>query len=169
MRRATGGGAHHRADHRHHTQQLRHVDAGVGRTPRQYAIAALGRGNTAAVTIDQADQWNAIVEREVITKPALPALAPPLTPTGAAAHGGIFAAHRHATAIDFSQPHDIGRGLYFDQLAVFIFALARELADFLKGSRVHQARDTFAHGERAALMHALNGLCTAQFIRPLAA
>ena len=78
---------------------LEAMDAG------KYRVAALRGGHAAARAVDQVDERNPVLMREVLDEAALAAFTPRAAPARAAAHREILAADRDLPAIDGAEPH----------------------------------------------------------------
>jgi len=112
----------------------------------KYRKAPLGGRNAAAVTVNQTDQWNPVLMREVVDESALSAFATTMPPAGSAADGGVFPANGHRAAVDFGNAHHIGSRCDLDQPALLIvLAFAGQLADFLKAVGIDNSRDALPH------------------------
>ena len=106
--------------------------------------AAIDRRNAATGAVDQVDQRNAVLVRQVFDEAALTTLLAIAAPAGAAAHGEIFAADGDWPPIDRRQAHDIRGRSDGQQCWAVVSTLPGELADFVERSGVGQADDPLA-------------------------
>ncbi len=134
----------------------------------KYGISPFcGAADRTAGPVREVDERNEILGREVFDETALPALSPVRAGAAAAPHRKVLPADGHGSSVDAGHAHNIGGGLYVnDVTGIVVLACAGEAPDLPERAAVHQGIDPFANGELSLSVVALDVLGPAHLSGP---